>query len=271
MLRRMGISVDRRHLALAGFCLATVLLIPMAQYVPGGLVTLVSGILIWRTPDPTFQRRMSVLLGTVVWLALAPIETRTDNLGYARLVAFFGMAIIVPVAIFRKYDPGLIDFRLWPHKFRWLDIFYVGLAVPLAYVLIRWYFFTVNLEMPVQWFLPAEYDAGETWRLVIGLNSVGIWDELFFVNIMFCVLRSMFSFRIANLAQAVVYTSVLYDMAFIGIGPALVYFFALTQGSMYEQAKCLLYVLIVHLVIDAFLLESIIEFYYPTHGSFHWF
>jgi hypothetical protein len=105
----------------------------------------------------------------------------------------------------------------------------------------------------------------------VGLNSVGIWDELFFVNIMFCVLRSMFSFRVSNLAQAVVYTSVLYDMAFVGIGPVLIYCFALTQGSMYEQAKCLLYVLIVHLVIDAFLLESIIDFYYPLHGSFHWF
>jgi hypothetical protein len=29
--------------------------------------------------------------------------------------------------------------------------------------------------------------------------------------------------------------------------------------------------MLVHLIIDAFLLEAIIRHYYPGHGSFHWF
>ena len=140
-----------------------------------------------------------------------------------------------------------------------------------AHVVIELYLFLVNPWMPRQWHLPPAYYLEEVWRLVIGLNCVGMWDELFFVNIVFATLRSLYDFRRANLGQAFVYASVLYDMAFVGIGPVVVYAFALTQGSMYEQSRNLFYVMLVHLIVDALLLEAIIRDYYPGHGSFHWF
>jgi hypothetical protein len=84
--------------------------------------------------------------------------------------------------------------------------------------------------------LPAIYDGGEVNALFWGINAVGIWDEFFFVSTVFAILRSLYPFWLANLAQAVVYTAVLYDMAFIGVGPVLVYLFALTQGSMFEKS-----------------------------------
>jgi hypothetical protein len=68
---------------------------------------------------------------------------------------------------------------------------------------------------------------------------------------------------LANAAQAVVYASVLYTMAFTGIGPLVIYLFALTQGAMYEGSRSLLWVLIVHLVVDLFLVAAILHFYYP--------
>ena len=66
----------------------------------------------------------------------------------------------------------------------------------------------------------------------------------------------------ANAAQAVVYTSVLYDMAFTGAGPVIVYLFALTQGSMYDGSRSLLWVLLVHLIVDFFLVAAILHHYY---------
>ena len=109
-------------------------------------------------------------------------------------------------------------------------------------------------------------------RLFVGINSVGIWDELFFVNVSFAVLRSLFRFRTANAIQAVLYTSVLYDMAFTGIGPFIVYLFAWTQGAMFEESENLLFVLVVHLIVDAFLISAIVGFHYPGHHlDFLWF
>ena len=67
---------------------------------------------------------------------------------------------------------------------------------------------------------------------------------------------------IANAAQAVIYTSILHKMAFTGLGPYLIYVFAITQGIMYEKSRCLLYVLIVHLIVDAFLVEAILKYHY---------
>ena len=149
--------------------------------------------------------------------------------------------------------------------FRKIDIFYTVLSIPLAWLILKFYWW-VTPEQYLQWTLPEQPDEGEIRRLFIGINMVGIWDELFFVNTVFAVLRSLFAFRVANAVQAVVYTSVLFDMAFIGIGPLIVYFFAWTQGAMFEESENLLYVLIVHLIVDFFLVAAIIGYYYPGHG-----
>ncbi|MCA9757538.1 MAG: hypothetical protein KDA27_17165 [Candidatus Eisenbacteria bacterium] len=260
-----------RTLVLVLFAIAVPTLIPLEIWAIGVPAWLGAAFFVLRDPDPAYRRRLGVLLASIAVLTFAPIETDTSNRGYLVLGAFFLAAILIPTLVLKRTDPHVIDFRVRPYRFRWLDIVYVSIAVPLAYYVIQWYFFHVNPYMPTQWYLPPEYDDEQVWRLVVGLNSVGIWDELFFVNICFAVLRTVHRFWAANLVQAVVYAAVLYDMAFIGIGPLLVYAFALTQGSMYEESKCLLWVLIVHLVIDAFLLESIIAHYYPGHGSFHWF
>jgi hypothetical protein len=118
-------------------------------------------------------------------------------------------------------------------------------------------------EVTRNWILPPTPETEALWRLFLGINAVGIWDELFFVNTSFAILRSIFPFQIANLTQGVLYTAVLYDMAFTGVGPAFVYAFALTQGALYERAENLITVLIVHLIVDYFLFQEIVASYYP--------
>jgi membrane protease YdiL (CAAX protease family) len=111
--------------------------------------------------------------------------------------------------------------------------------------------------------MPPEPTTDALRRLFIGINAVGIWDELFFINTVYVLLRRLFPARLAIPAQAVVYTSVLYDMAFTGWGIVIVYLFALTQGAMYERSGILLWVLIVHLIVDYFLVLAILQYHYP--------
>lgn len=271
MLGEETVRVGRRDWNLALFSATSIVLLALEQPIPGLLLWLGTLAGVMRDPAPAYRRRMGMLLGMFLLLSIAPINTDTRTPHFLTLGAFFLAALLLPSLLFARTDPGVVDYRIFPRKFRWIDVGYVAIAVPLAYTVIQFYFFDINPWMPAQWNLPPQYDLEEVWRLVIGLNCVGIWDELFFVNIVFSTLRSVHDFRRANLAQAVVYASVLYDMAFVGIGPIVVYFFALTQGSMYEQSRNLFYVMLVHLIVDAFLLEAIIRHYYPGHGSFHWF
>jgi len=254
-----------RYAALAAFCLATALLVPLELYAPGGIAWVVSLLLVLRVGDGAFRRRMGVLLAVTALLAVAPIDTDTSTRHIALLAPFFVAVILLPTVVLRRTDPGVIQFRFLPTKFRRADLVYTIISIPLAWGIIKlyWYF---SPHMPYQWYLPPEPAAEEVWRLFIGINSVGIWDELFFVNVVFRVLRSLFPFAVANAAQAVVYTAVLCDMAFTGIGPIVVYGFAWTQGAMFEKADNLLYVLLVHIIVDVFLFAAIVGHHYPGYS-----
>ena len=195
-------------------------------------------------------------------LALAPIDT---GLGWGHIVAIgipFVAVLVVPPLIVRR--PDIITFKFWPHKLDLVDIAYTLIAIPLAWGGFALYFGVLSPEVPFNWTLPPEPSNTELFKLFMGINSVGIWDELFFINICYALIRSLFPYRIANPAQAVIYTVVLYDMAFTGWGPAFIYVLALTQGAMFERSKVLIWVLIVHLIVDYFLFQAIVARYYPA-------
>lgn len=249
---------------LGSFCVSTVTLIPLSQpLLPlGVLAWIISAVLAWRDMDKAVTRRFGVLLGIIAILSVTDINTSTKDSNFLQLGIPFFLVLVLPFLILRKTDPGVVRFRFWPKKWRKADVFYTIISIPLAWGFLKFYWW-VNPEQYLNWWLPAEPDQHEISRLFIGINLVGIWDELFFVNTVYAVLRSLFRYPIANAIQAVVYTSVLYDMAFIGIGPFLVYAFAWTQGSMYEKSESLLWVLIVHLIVDFFLVVAIVASYYP--------
>ena len=252
--------------ALLAFCAATVLLIPLARYLPGFAFWTVAAILSARQKDALARRHMGVLLACIALLAFAPIHTDLSTPHFFTLGAFFLAAILGPYLFMRWRAPGELRWNFWPRRFWWRDLIYTLISIPLAWGVIELYFYRLNPGLPTHWPLPEMFDAGAIQRLVVGINCVGIWDELFFINTVYGLLRGVFPARVANAAQAVVYTSVLYDMAFTGHGVWIVYLFALTQGTMYEKSRALLYVLIVHLIVDVFLVLAIVQHYYPNQS-----
>jgi hypothetical protein len=249
-------------MVLGAFALSVPTLVTLEWWIPGVLAFVASVGLTWLTNDAAFRHKMFVLLACVGILALAPINTDTSNIKFLTLGLPFLAVIVLPWWILRRSDPGIISFAFWPRHFSWLEFGYVLLSIPLAWAGLRLYF-TLSPEVPFNWKLPEQPDDLENFKLFMGINAVGIWDELFFVNTCFALLRSMFGFWTANLAQTVVYTSILVDMAFRGCGPAFVAALALTQGIMFERSKVLVYVLVVHLIVDYFLFQEIISAYYP--------
>ncbi len=213
---------------------------------------------------PERRKRYGALAAALLVLSLAPVTTDTSNRGFLLLGTCFSLALLLPTLILWHERPRPITFAFWPRHIDRLEVFYTLLAVPLAWGALRLYFGVLSPEVPFNWTLPPQPDNEALLRLFIGINLVGIWDELFFINVGYAVLRQLFPARTANLAQAVIYTTVLWTMAFRGVGPILVYLFALTQGAMFERSRVLLWVLVVHLIVDYFLFQAIVQAYYPT-------
>ena len=252
--------------ALAALLLAAVLLIPVENFTAGLAVWALAAVLTASQPDPRVRRNLAVLLACILLLGFAPIHTELSTPHFFSLGAVFLSVVLGPALFMRWQARGEVRWRLWPVRFSWRDLTYTLISIPLAWGVIEVYFFSLNPELPTRWPLSMEHRVDAIKRLAIGVNCVGIWDELFFVNTVYAILRGVFPARIANPAQAVIYTSVLYDMAFTGHGVWIVYLFALTQGLMYEKSRVLMHVLIVHLIVDLFLVMAIVQYHYPTHS-----
>ena len=221
------------------------------------------GFLFLLSKESPNNRLCYIALGSsVAILTIAPINTDLTNRHFLILSTCFILSLVLPSIIL--WPKNIITFRLFPKHIDKVDILYTLLAIPMAWGAFILYFQVLSPEVPFNWTQPSEPEGEQLFRLFLGINGVGIWDELFFVNISYAIIRSLFSFWPANFAQAVIYTSVLWDMAFRGFGPLLVYVFALTQGAMYERSRALFWVLLVHLIVDYFLFQAIISSHYPN-------
>jgi hypothetical protein len=250
---------------------ASVLLIPLDNAFFGigvpvrivvGVVAALAFVFFWTKESSERKRRYAALAAALLILMLAPISTSLEPWNIFWLALCFLAVLVIPALLLRK--TGVVTFHFWPKHLDWVDVGYTLLSIPLAWAAFELYFKVLSPEVPFNWKLGSEPNNGELFTLFMGINAVGIWDELFFVNTSFAVLRSLFPFRTANFAQSVIYMIVLYDMAFTGWGPVFVYILALTQGFMFERSKVLLWVLIVHLIVDYFLFQAIVTRYYPT-------
>jgi hypothetical protein len=256
---------------LLSLLLASVFLIPLdnalfgisipARIILGSLSA--AGFIFFMTRESPGRKLRYLALGSALLiLALAPISTSLKVANIFWLAVCFAAVLIIPTLILQKMR--VITFQFWPKHLDWVDVGYTLISIPLAWGAFELYFKILSPEVPFNWKLGIEPNNAELFTLFMGINAVGIWDELFFVNTSFAILRSLFPFRIANLAQSVIYMIVLYDMAFTGWGPVFVYTLALTQGFMFERSKVLLWVLIVHLIVDYFLFQAIVTRYYPA-------
>jgi hypothetical protein len=251
--------------------LASVLLIPLDNAFFGitvpvrivlGVASVIGFIFFFLREPPKRKLRYGALTIALLILVLAPISTSLQPANIFWLAVCFVAVLVIPAVMLQK--TGVLTFHFWPKHLDWVDVGYTLLSIPLAWAAFELYFKVLSPEVPFNWVLGAEPNNAEMFTLFMGINAVGVWDELFFVNTSFAILRSLFPFRTANLAQSVIYMIVLYDMAFTGWGPVFVYILALTQGFMFERSRVLLWVLIVHLIVDYFLFQAIVTKYYPT-------
>lgn len=210
-----------------------------------------------------FNAHMLLLVAALGLLGIVPITT---DISYGHMISM-GAILAATVALTYLVTTRFMKERsiVFPLGFgrRWRrrEIAYVLFAGLAAYLILPLYL--AGTGSYLNW--DVELNPSHLVRLFIGTNALGIWDEVFFVGVCLALLRQHIPFVWANIAQATLWTTFLYELGFRGWGPYAIFLFALSQGYVFMKSKSLLYVITVHLTIDLMLFLVLVHLHHPDY------
>jgi membrane protease YdiL (CAAX protease family) len=258
-----SISTQPPHTALTWKLVPAVLLAASgvllfgAENNPVGYGVLAVSLLTAALVDRGFARHLALVAGGMVIISLVPLNADLSTQHIALMGTALTLAVLVPWLVSRLvYRENIIKFpvntgRKWPLSAK----LYLAGVVALGYFILPVYL--ISTDVYQNW--PDASDPTIFWRLFFGVNAVGIWDELFFICTTFTLLRQHFPDWLANLLQAVVFSSFLWEIGYKAWGPLLTFPFALLQGYTFKLTKSFTYVVSVHLIFDFVLFLTLVH------------
>lgn len=232
---------------------------------PLGYVPLVAGVVLALLVDRALGRDLGLVAAGMGIVSAISLQADLSDAGMARFTVALSLAVLVPWAlskyVFRDDDgAGAVRFpvatgRRWSRG-QWL---YLVVVVVVGYLILPPYFLGSGAYL--NW--PSLEGDTDIARLFVGVNAVGIWDELFFICTVFALLRRHFPLQAANVLQAIVFVSFLWELGYREWGPALTIPFALVQGWIFARYKSLSYVVAVHLLFDAVVFAVLVHGHHP--------
>ena len=229
---------------------------------PGGYVVLAAALLAATMVDRPLAKDLLLVVFGLVAISLVPINTDISWDHMLVMGAALTVAVVVPYLVSRLgYRDHAVRFPvLAGHKWTPLEKWYLVAVVVLGWAILPVYM--IGSGVYLNW--PATADLSTLTRLFIGTNALGIWDELFFICTCFALLRRHFVDWQANVIQAVLFTSFLWELGFHAWGPLLIYPFALVQGWIFKLTRSLTYIVSVHLLFDFVLFLVLVHAHKPA-------
>ncbi len=226
-------------------------------------LTVALGIDRWRAAasGPSLTRDLSLIALGLAIVSVIDLKAELDDLAMVRFALALGGAVLVPYLVSRHlYRDRAIRFP-WRGGGRWNLFQWVWLAavLVLGWLILPFYFITSGVYE--NW--PVVDTPDLIARLFVGVGAVGIWDELFFICTCFALLRRHFADLSANVLQAIVFVSFLWELGYRSWGPALTIPFALLQGYIFLRTRSLTYVVTVHLLFDAVVFAVLVHAHNP--------
>ncbi|GAA1579820.1 CPBP family intramembrane glutamic endopeptidase [Leucobacter aridicollis] len=221
-----------------------------------------------RTGDPaapSLTRDLSLVALGLMIVRTIPLAAELDTLSMLRFTLALGGAVLVPYLVSRfVYGDRATGFpwRGEPPRRRWGALHWGWLAgvLVLGWLILPYYF--ISSGVYANW--PEVNTPDLVARLFVGVGAVGIWDELFFICTVFAVMLRHFPAWLANVLQAVVFVSFLWELGYRAWGPLLTIPFALVQGLIFLRTRSLGYVVTVHLLFDAVVFAVLVHAHNPA-------
>lgn len=214
----------------------------------------------------SLTRDLSLIAVGLLIVSAIPLAAKLDNTAMVMFTLALGGAVAVPYAISRwVYRDRAIAFpwrggqRWRPWQWGWLVA-----VLGLGWLILPFYFITSGVYR--NW--PVVDSPDLIARLFVGVGAVGIWDELFFICTVFAALRRHLPGATANVLQAIVFVSFLWELGYRAWGPVLTIPFALLQAVIFMKTRSLGYVVTVHLLFDAVVFAVLVHAHNP--GVLDW-
>lgn len=223
-----------------------------------GYACIVAALAISAFVDGKLFRDLALIAIGLGIISLVPLNADLSIGHMVQMGSALALAVIVPYALSRLIlRERSIRFPVLTGK-PWsiaAKLYLPGVIV-LGFLILPYYLISTNVY---QNWPDATSDPTIFWRLFVGVNSVGIWDELFFICIAFTLLRKHFPMWLANILQAVIFSSFLWEIGYQAWGPLLTFPFAMLQGYTFSLTKSLSYVVSVHLLFDLVLFLALVH------------
>ncbi len=222
-----------------------------------GYVVLVLALMIAAIIKKALFRDLLLIAFSLAVMSLVPITTDISVEHMGIMGTAMTLAVGVPYAVSRfVYRDHAITFPVqtgqrWTRAEKW----YLPAVVVIGYALLPVYMLGTGVY--TNW--PAASEPAEIVRLFIGTNGLGVWDELFFICTVFALLRRHLPMAQANVLQAVLFTSFLWELGFHAWAPLFIFPFALLQAFIFTRTRSLSYIICVHLLFDLVLFLVLIH------------
>jgi membrane protease YdiL (CAAX protease family) len=222
-----------------------------------GYVILAAGLILAFVLDRGLGTDLSLIGLGIAIVSTTSVEADVSWPSFFRIGAVLALAVTAPLLVDRlilKRKAYGFPWRSHTKKSK-IEIGYIFAVPLLGWAILPFYF--IRSGAYENW--PHITDGSELARFFVGVNAVGTWDELFFICTCFALLRRHFGVWLANLLQAVIFVSFLWELGYREWGPVLTTTFALLQGWLFSRTRSLGYVLIVHLLFDAIVFLAIVH------------
>jgi membrane protease YdiL (CAAX protease family) len=226
-----------------------------------GLPLLAVGVATAFLVDRLLFRHLALIgLGLAI-ISSMNVKADLSNEGMARFAITLSAAVVVPYLISRfVFRERIVRFPVrrgqpWTRT-EWAYL--VGVLV-LGYLVLPVYF--IRFDVYQNW--PEVPTLDLILRLLVGVNYVGLWDELFFICLVFAFFRQHFPTWQANLLQAVIFTSFLWEIGYTSWGPLMTFPFAFLQGYVFQKTKSLPFVVTIHLSFDMIIWAILVNAHNP--------
>ena len=251
-----------RHRLAAGLVVVSAVALFGLEVRPVGYALIAAGLVVAALADRLLLRHLCLIALGLVVISTMSLKADLSTPGMARFAITLSAAVALPYSLSRWwFREDIIRFPVGTGN-RWsrFEYGYLALVVVAGYLILPVYFLGSGAYR--NW--PEIAGTDEIVRLFIGVNAVGLWDELFFICIVFALLRHHFPVWQANVLQSVVFVSFLWELGYRGWGPLLTIPFALLQGYIFQRTRSLTYVVTVHLTFDAIIFGILVHAYNPA-------
>lgn len=215
---------------------------------PAGFTLLAAALVVAAFLSRSLLIDLALIAVGLTAMSLVPITTDISTGHMAVMGTAMVLAVGIPYTVSRFITrEHAIRFPIrtgqpWTRAEKW----YLPAVLVIGYALMPVYM--IRTGVYANW--PAVSDPEGIFRLFLGTNALGIWDELFFICTTFTLLRRHLPDWQANLLQAVLFTSFLWELGFHAWAPFFIFPFALLQARLFTVTRSLSYIVCVHLLFD---------------------